>query len=154
MAKPEIMPIHLALNRKPREIPDLCWKWTTENLGVLHRWSARCLFLMYLGVMVFEIYMNQASALRISSAIMMLTLLYVCVIEFFIGRSVRRFNDMVAMSGHMLCVGCGYDLSGLPEEHKCPECGQDYIASELREFWIIWLAKFREPKRKKPGWRS
>lgn len=27
------------------------------------------------------------------------------------------------------CLNCGYNLTGLPPEHRCPECGQAYDAS-------------------------
>lgn len=31
----------------------------------------------------------------------------------------------------MNCPACGYDLTGLPEEHRCPECGFVYDAHTI-----------------------
>jgi hypothetical protein len=56
----------------------------------------------------------------------------------------------------MHCPGCGYDLSGLPREHWCPECGFRYQTSMFdlpphrgigrlirvrRHVWIDWIVR-------------
>ena len=29
------------------------------------------------------------------------------------------------------CLNCGYNLEGLPEAHRCPECGQEFERGEV-----------------------
>lgn len=29
------------------------------------------------------------------------------------------------------CIGCGYDLTSLPDKHNCPECGRPYTLAEI-----------------------
>lgn len=41
----------------------------------------------------------------------------------------------VVASNGCACVACGFDLSGLPPEGVCPECGSSYTHQELRERW-------------------
>lgn len=38
-----------------------------------------------------------------------------------------------------LCFSCGYELKGLPESHRCPECGARYSKAELIAKWHEWL---------------
>ena len=53
--------------------------------------------------------------------------------------------------GWSMCERCGYDLRGLPEDHKCPECGQQYDLNKTRALWrameMSWaiLGKWRSP---------
>jgi len=40
------------------------------------------------------------------------------------------------------CIHCGYDLSGLPDHHHCPECGLPYNWATIEEYrrdpkWFI-----------------
>jgi hypothetical protein len=44
-----------------------------------------------------------------------------------------------ARSG-LFCIHCGYDLSGLPDHHRCPECGLPYDFQAIEEY------------RRDPGW--
>lgn len=50
----------------------------------------------------------------------------------------RKFARRVSEEEYMCCVRCGYSLRGLPTEHKCPECGQEYDALSLRSEWGTW----------------
>lgn len=50
------------------------------------------------------------------------------------------------------CIFCGYNLTGLPEAHTCPECGRSYTWDMIREYrrdphWFIerWKAQRKFP---------
>lgn len=51
------------------------------------------------------------------------------------------------------CIHCGYNLSGLPDNHRCPECGRPYSWRTIDEYrrdpkWFIerWeMRKFQPP---------
>lgn len=35
--------------------------------------------------------------------------------------------------GELACPQCGFDLAGLPDDHRCPECGFGYQRNAIRE---------------------
>ena len=44
------------------------------------------------------------------------------------------------------CIHCGYDLVGLPDHHRCPECGRPYSLAVIDEYrrdprWFIQRRK-------------
>lgn len=45
------------------------------------------------------------------------------------------------------CIECGYDLNGLPKNHRCPECGQGYEENTYR----FRALGFLFTRRKLPG---
>lgn len=38
--------------------------------------------------------------------------------------------------GDLACPQCGFDLAGLPDDHRCPECGFGYQRDAIREIVI------------------
>ena len=49
--------------------------------------------------------------------------------------AVRRFCADLFAHDFEMCVECGYPLTGLPEQHQCPECGKGYDMKETRLAW-------------------
>ena len=46
------------------------------------------------------------------------------------------------------CIHCGYSLIGLPDNHRCPECGRTFSLSVIEEYrrdshWFIQRYKMR-----------
>ncbi len=50
----------------------------------------------------------------------------------------RKFVARVADDEYRVCPQCGYLLSGLPDQGKCPECGRGYSIEELERIWRPW----------------
>lgn len=55
------------------------------------------------------------------------------------------------------CIHCGYGLTGLPDFHKCPECGRPYSFKLIEEYrrdpsWFIqrWKQRHDVPVRDAP----
>jgi hypothetical protein len=47
------------------------------------------------------------------------------------------------------CIHCGYNLSGLPDQYRCPECGRPYTWRLIQEYrrdpqWFIERWKMRK----------
>lgn len=51
--------------------------------------------------------------------------------RFAVGRIVRK----LIRQDFAQCFECGYCLTGLPEQHRCPECGARYELKHVRERW-------------------
>lgn len=45
------------------------------------------------------------------------------------------------------CIHCGYNLSGLPDNHRCPECGRQYS-------WRVIAEYRRDPKWFQERWKA
>lgn len=55
------------------------------------------------------------------------------------------------------CIHCGYNLTGLPDKHGCPECGRPYSWSVIAEYrkdpqWFIqrWRERRKLPETQEP----
>jgi hypothetical protein len=60
----------------------------------------------------------------------------------------------VTRSGHLLCLDCRYDLSGLPASGICPECARPYDHAHIAECWEWTLGHyFRAELGPRPGRR-
>jgi len=55
------------------------------------------------------------------------------------------------------CIYCGYNLTGLPDDYRCPECGREYTHAIIAEYrkdphWFIerWRQSHRTPQPSQP----
>jgi hypothetical protein len=52
------------------------------------------------------------------------------------------FKQAIKARTEPFCIHCGYDLAGLPDHHRCPECGVPYSFGAIEEYrrdpaWFI-----------------
>lgn len=50
-------------------------------------------------------------------------------------RSSLKLRRSVKAAGYLACGSCAYDLSKLPPEGTCPECGEAYTHAQCRRWW-------------------
>lgn len=50
-------------------------------------------------------------------------------------RQVRACRRRVRESEGLICTECGFELNGLPELERCPECGEKHSREELVQFF-------------------
>jgi hypothetical protein len=53
----------------------------------------------------------------------------------------RRFVRWLREQDYRMCLHCGYVLTGLPDEHQCPECGAAYKLEETVGEWRAWVPR-------------
>ena len=56
-------------------------------------------------------------------------------------RHLDRLRRRLIYENRWICLRCGYSLNGLPFDHRCPECGQEYEITETQRAWAAWLKK-------------
>lgn len=56
------------------------------------------------------------------------------------GLAAKGLREAIRLRKEPFCIHCGYNLTGLPDGHRCPECGRTYS-------WVV-IAEYR----KDPNW--
>lgn len=144
-----VNPIHYLTGRCPRGMPVA--EWQSVRAPRWPMWLC-CAGIWLSGsaaaVPVFRDWARGASVRRIPSSETLVvagTVGLVCAVLLSVIPLMRRrrFKKTVHAYAYELCLDCGYDLRGLPESHKCPECGQAYTKEHLRESWRRWFASGR-----------
>lgn len=59
------------------------------------------------------------------------------------------FRCAVRARSEPFCIHCGYNLTGLPDDYRCPECGRPYTWRAIDEYrrdpqWFIERYKLRK----------
>jgi len=51
-----------------------------------------------------------------------------------IGVAAAAIRSAIRLRKEPFCIHCGYDLTGLPEGHLCPECGRPFFLPLIEEY--------------------
>jgi hypothetical protein len=56
--------------------------------------------------------------------------------------ALKTARNIIRQRKEPFCIHCGYDLSGLADNHTCPECGEPYTHRAIEEYrrdphWFI-----------------
>jgi hypothetical protein len=56
--------------------------------------------------------------------------------------AIKTAKNIIRQRTEPFCIHCGYDLSGLGDNHTCPECGEPYTFHSIEEYrrdphWFI-----------------
>ncbi len=48
--------------------------------------------------------------------------------------AIRAMKTIVQHRKDPFCIHCGYTLLGLPDGHRCPECGRQFLLATINEY--------------------
>lgn len=63
------------------------------------------------------------------------------------GLAAKGLREAMRLRKDPFCIHCGYNLTGLPDGHRCPECGRPYswaIIAEYRRDPLWFIQRWRE----------
>jgi hypothetical protein len=66
-----------------------------------------------------------------------------------VGVATRTARNAIRLRTEPFCIHCGYDLTGLPDGHICPECGMQFHHAVINEYrrdphWFIKRYNMRQ----------
>jgi len=64
------------------------------------------------------------------------------------GAAINTAHHAIRLRKEPFCIHCGYSMVGLPDGHRCPECGFTFVLMELEDYqrdphWYIKRQKLR-----------
>ena len=132
----KVHPIRLLLPKPPKGVPRACW----EQLR-----TRRCLILTF-SLIPLALWLVQlllpgnswwAKSFDNLSPYIWVLVLIVCSIAAprAMRQAIQRFEAEVRSSHLQNCLQCGYSLKGLPDKHRCPECGEPYNIAVVKRTW-------------------
>ena len=146
---PEVVATPDQVRRGPQE--ELEWwrpGWSTTWQYVGWRWI---LLIPALGLVLFALVPLRWYNLSILAVGIKLALFMGAVGLTLSGYVVRR---AVRARQEPFCIYCGYNLSGLPDHYRCPECGRPYtwrLIAEYRRDPAWFIERYRASRRVPPA---
>ncbi len=124
-----IPPIRYLSSTPPQGMPPALW----SHLRPLRVLCGCTLILLGVGAVAFVLESTIArygllSALIINCFLAPMT-------PYYAKRRLRRFAQEIIDDNLERCLECGYPLKGLPEKHRCPECGEPYNIAVVKKTW-------------------
>lgn len=147
-----ILPIHLLTGRCPNGMPNGAWKGVRVPMWPI--WILFAIILVY-GMQALLMLMHWEGIISISlvpsSQVMVawsIAVVVACICLWAIPHMrERRFHRAVLALHYEVCLNCGYNLTGLPAKHECPECGSTYQKEKVCQEWRAWFDSSRQCRR-------
>jgi hypothetical protein len=123
--------------RDPREV-----RWYKPSFGsALQMMGWRLVFFVPALALVFSLFLLPGH-LWITQFLFVFWKLLLIAIVLPTGYALKLAKNALQARKEPFCIHCGYDLSGLQDDHACPECGEPYKFSMIEEYrrdpsWFI-----------------
>jgi len=135
---------NVILNRPPRDTPPAFWKSIVRIKRVLRVTSA--LIVSMAGIIVVGTIVSDSFTRRrierfgfviLGTSLVVHVAVYACGVR----KARGEFARFLEQHAGKVCTTCGYVLTGLPAESRCPECGDHYLVSHVVAYWREWLER-------------
>lgn len=131
---------------RPRDPQDIRWykPGVSETLGLM---GWRWIYFLPAGALVIGIFLLPRMFF-LSQLIFVWWKLLLFTVALPVGAFITAAKGSVRMRKEPFCIHCGYDLTNLPDNHNCPECGEHYSFRVIDEYrrdphWFIERYKLR-----------
>ncbi|MCG3138559.1 MAG: hypothetical protein HJJLKODD_02424 [Phycisphaerae bacterium] len=131
---PYITGYHLWLGICPKGMPRGLWTYYLEQNQVIRRITL-AMMILYLCQM-FGFFQRTFNIPKLTIPLVVIIIALISIPFNNRKRAFRRFCQLLLDNHYRFCLHCGYDLSSLPDEHHCPECGEKYEIHALKKSWI------------------
>jgi hypothetical protein len=132
--------IHFLMIRPPATMPRAMWRaagvWWWVGVGAAYLLAAAlALQLIALLALAGALSLPRLAAFVQPGVVLPVNLL--CCLALWLAPRMltRRMLHGLQQHDFAACLECGYWLDGLPDAHKCPECGKSYDIVEVRVRW-------------------
>jgi hypothetical protein len=127
------------------------WRDGVRHLGYRWIYMTPAVALLFLGVAV--VFRPEMAGLLIRFGYKLITVV-IAISAWLVGYAIRQ---AVQSRKEPFCIFCGYNLTGLPDNYRCPECGRPYTWAMIDEYrrdpqWFIerWKARRELPTAAEP----
>lgn len=139
-----VNPVHLLIGRSPKGMPLAEWESIRRPMWPIWLATATIWGVGAVGLLMVANWEGFISTgplpsprmMVIASVAALVGCLYLSAIPII---RERRFHNAIRLVRYEVCLRCGYDLSGLSDVHRCPECGLAYEKGQVRAAWEAWL---------------
>ena len=129
----------------PFWLPD--WRASMRYMG--WRWILLLIPAAVIGLLGFSWYYGVGLSVALWYPFIKIIII-VCAIP--VGLFFKMTKDAIAQRREPFCIHCGYELAGLPDHYRCPECGLPYTWAVIEEYrrdphWFIrrWKVQHELP---------
>jgi hypothetical protein len=131
---------------RPRDASDVRW-YKPDLAETIRLMSWRWIYFLPAAGLILLLFVTPAQLLWSQFLVVWWKLLTIAVV-LPAGIAIRTAKNIIRQRTEPFCIHCGYELTNLPDNYNCPECGEPYTFRWIEEYrrdphWFIERFKRR-----------